>query len=256
MTPRRIAFLLTGAILWILVFAALLKGRMGEDSLVAEGDSGVNSSATQIGEENAGVVTPQLSLTVWPKDGLPEFSLINQDGLSVRKADLIGTPWIASFIFTRCAGTCPKVSNQLRVLQDRLNSVPIKLVSISVQPENDTPEVLARYAKNLGADSEKWQFLTGDKDEIFRLISVGFLQYVAPSRSASPEPGWEVEHSNNLCLVDANGVVLGKYNSLNEGEVAKLRHDVSKLIDTGSVIAEGAGPENSKAQETVDVGTK
>ena len=133
--------------------------------------------------------------------------------------------------------TCalPIFTTQLKVLQDRLKSVPVRLVSFSVQPDKDTPEVLARYAENVKADTTKWSFLTGDIDVIHRVVAEGFRQYVAPARSPNPEPGWEVEHSNNVCLVNAEGVVIAKYNSLNDGEMAMLRKDINKLIANGGL---------------------
>lgn len=230
MSTRRLFYLLTGTLLWVAVFAVLLLGVRRQENAVDEN----NRERELDGSGNEDLV-PQVTLPMWSKDGLPEFTLLNQDNKQIRNADLAGKPWIASFIFTRCAGSCPKVASQLRILQDRLSDVPVRLVSISVQPENDTPEVLSRYASNLGADTSKWLFLTGDKDEIHKLIGTGFLQYVAPSRSPNPEPGWEVEHSNNLCLVNGQGVVVGKYNSTSEAEVAMLRKDVARLVTTESL---------------------
>ena len=162
---------------------------------------------------------------------------MNQRNEVVTKKDLEGQPWIASFIFTRCAGECGRVASQLKALQGRMKKVPVRLVSFSVQPENDTPEVLARYADALGANPETWHFLTGDKDEIHQLIQGSFYQYVAPSRSPTPKAGWEVEHTNNVCLVDATGRVIAKYNSLVDVEMVKLRRDVERLVKTGSIDA-------------------
>lgn len=232
MSTRRVLFLLTGTLLWAGVFAVVFFADPSHN----------NSDKGNIGESVHESVAPKVTLPMWSVDGLPDFALLNQDNAKVCKADLMGKPWIASFIFTRCAGSCPKVASQLRILQDRLSDVPVLLVSLSVQPENDTPEVLARYAKNLGADTRKWFFLTGNKDEIHNLITTGFLQYVAPSRSPNPEPGWEVEHSNNLCLVNSHGIVVGKYNSTVEGEVAMLRKDATQLAASDSLNSDSQHP--------------
>ncbi len=243
MNSKRITYLAIGSVLWGAVFFLLFQ--MARKQEVEHGEPTASlDAAVKSDDEDNGLVTPKVTLPMWSKEGLPDFECVNQANQPVRKADLVGGPWIASFIFTRCAGTCPKVVNQLRVLQDRLADVPVRFVSFSVQPENDTPEVLARYAKNLGADEAKWLFLTGDKQVIDRLITTGFMQYVAPSRAPIPEPGWEVEHSNNVCLVDAKGVVVGKYNSLNDGEISLLRRDVAKLVATGSI--DGKASEDAK----------
>lgn len=216
---QRPAVLITGSVLWLAVIA-ISWSIWSKPPADKSPDDGVDDYPVPV------KVAPK-----WSADGLPEFKLINQNNESVSKSDLIGQPWVASFIFTQCAGTCPRVTGQLRILQDRFKSIPIRLVSISVQPEKDTPESLLRYAKSVGADLGRWHFLTGDKDVIFSLIREGFLQYVAPARAADPEPGWEVEHSNNVCLVDASGRVVGKYNALVDDEIASLRGDVDKLIN-------------------------
>lgn len=220
---RRRYRLVVGWALWVLVFAAIaLSWSHRRNSF-----SGAESEELNGGY---GGSVPKLMSVPLVATELPEFQLLNQRGEAVTKAVLLGEPWIASFIFTRCSGSCPKVVAQLRILQDRMKAVPVRFVSFSVQPENDSPEVLAQYAEAIGADPERWIFLTGEKDVIHGLVRRGFQQYVAPARSENPEPGWEVEHTNNVCLVDKDGRVVGKYNSLDEVEVAKLRRDVDGLV--------------------------
>ncbi len=243
--PKTSTWLLLGGGLWGAVLVSLVLLWKQQKALDAQTDLlkplhpvATNSESAEPEEapDDNGRVTPKLDLTPpWPKTGLPDFSLVNQRNEAVTKQDLEGQPWIASFIFTRCAGTCGRVTSQLRALQGRLKDVPVRLVSFSVQPENDTPEVLAKYADSMGAKPERWHFLTGDKDEIHKLIQGSFYQYVAPSRELVPKEGWEVEHTNNVCLVDAKGVVIAKYNSLNDVEMVKLARDVERLIKTGSI---------------------
>src|SRR6185369_9277822 len=107
---------------------------------------------------------------VWPEEGVADFSFTECHGQTVTKADLLGKPWLACFIFTQCAGPCPRVSEQMAVLQKRLKELDVRLVSFTVDPDRDTPEVLRAYADKYGADPEKWWFLTGDKAEIYRLV--------------------------------------------------------------------------------------
>ena len=243
--PRTRSWLILGGLLWGAVLVSLVLLWNQQKELAAKSDSleptrAVAANAIKDEHEedpdDNGRVTPTLDLTPpWPKTGLPDFSLVNQRNEVVTKKDLEGQPWIASFIFTRCAGECGRVASQLKALQGRMKKVPVRLVSFSVQPENDTPEVLARYADALGANPERWHFLTGDKDEIHQLIQGSFYQYVAPSRSPTPKAGWEVEHTNNVCLVDATGRVIAKYNSLVDVEMVKLRRDVERLVKTGSI---------------------
>jgi protein SCO1 len=159
----------------------------------------------------------------WNPEGIADFSLIEcHDGRTVTKKDLLGQPWVVGFIFTRCAGPCPLVSTKMKLLQSRVKDLSVRLVTITVDPENDTPEALKRYAKLYAADPEKWWFLTGDKEEIFRLIRGSFRQLVYDTEGAERLPGFEVAHELNLMHVNAEGVVMGKYNAQNDVEMARL----------------------------------
>jgi len=158
---------------------------------------------------------------LWDPAGIEDFSLTECHGQTVKKADLLGRPWVACFIFTRCAGPCPRVSQQMRVLQDRLKGLDVRLVSFSVDPENDTPEVLLDYARSYRVDPDRWWFLTGDKEVIFHLILNSFRVRVEddPRRP----PGNEVIHSTMLMYVDAGGVVRARFDAQDDVDMAKLR---------------------------------
>lgn len=252
MAVRRSINLVVGSALWALVSVAVWYSwrHAGEAKVAENSGSPAESTSPEPEDDDNGRVTPKLVLASWSPDGLPDFELLNQANEKATKKDFLGQPWVASFIFTRCAGTCPRVTTQLKMLQDKLKGVPVRMVSFSVQPEKDTPEVLARYAENMKADTTKWSFLTGDIDVIHRVVAEGFRQYVAPARSPNPEPGWEVEHSNNVCLVNAEGVVIAKYNSLNDGEMAMLRKDINKLIANGGLeLKKDDAADESKTDE-------
>ena len=104
-----------------------------------------------------------------------DFGLTDQDGREVRAADLRGTVWIASFIFTRCSGPCPHVSATMENLQDAFAGEPdVRLVTFTVDPEYDTPEVLKRYAQRFHADPKRWLFLTGREADVYRTLQDGF----------------------------------------------------------------------------------
>lgn len=158
---------------------------------------------------------------VWPAEGVEDFSLTECHGQTVTKADLVGRPWLACFIFTHCAGPCPLVSEQMEILQERLKGLDIRLVSITVDPERDTPEVLKAYAERHHADPERWWFLTGDKDAIRRLIRGSFKMIVEDA--SQPIAGFEIEHSITIMHVNAEGRVIGQYNARNDVEMARLR---------------------------------
>ncbi|MCA9022214.1 MAG: SCO family protein, partial [Planctomycetaceae bacterium] len=151
---------------------------------------------------------------IWPEEGIEDFSLTERSGKTVTKEDLLGKPWVACFVFTRCAGPCPRVSGQFYQLQKDLKDQDFRLVTFTVDPKNDTPDVLSRYAESVGADPEKWLFLTGDQNVIFHLIEKSFLMPVEENKNPARKPGFEVIHTTNVMLVDKDGRVLGKYNAI------------------------------------------
>lgn len=119
---------------------------------------------------------------------LPDFSLIDQGRRPVTLADLRGKVWIANFIYTYCTDTCPLQSARLSKLQDDFaGERDLRLVSITVDPERDTPKVLTEYAARYGADPERWLFLTGEKQAIYALAQQGFyLSVEAPEVPQKP----------------------------------------------------------------------
>jgi protein SCO1 len=117
---------------------------------------------------------------------VPDFALIDQRGRPVRRSDLEGKVWIASFIFTNCPDECPLMTSEMARLQsDLAHMADLRLVSISVDPDRDTPAVLLQYAERFNADPDRWFFLTGDKQDIYRLAREGFrLGIVDPAESS------------------------------------------------------------------------
>lgn len=102
---------------------------------------------------------------------LPEFSLVERSGKKITLAELRGKVWIADFIYTNCADTCPLQTADMAKLQEHwINESDLELVSFSIDPERDTPRVLLRYAARFKADAKRWLFLTGGKKEIARLV--------------------------------------------------------------------------------------
>ena len=140
------------------------------------------------------------------------------------EADLAGDVWVAAFIFTRCPVSCPKISSVMKKdLQGPLGDAGARLVSISVDPDYDTPPVLARYATGLGADPDRWWFLTGKQDEIVDLILNRFHLPVEKDPGADADSKAEaVRHSPRLVLVDRGNKVDGYYDSDDPDDVKKL----------------------------------
>ncbi len=160
-----------------------------------------------------------------------DFTLTERGGKTVSRADLLGKVWIADFIFTRCAGICPLMSGKMKILQDRIGSKEnLRFVSFSVDPEYDTPEVLAKYAERYKADPEKWIFLTGDKKTIHGLslqhFHLGVGDIPEEERSA---PDQMVSHSSRFVLVDGAGKIRGYYNTDEPSALEKLAADALKI---------------------------
>ncbi len=243
--PSRRPLLWVGALLWTTVFTALgamffLRGDRSEPAtnLIAVGDGGAG------GREFAPGGVKPVQESIYDPKGLPKFSLTERRGATVTNETLKGSPFIAGFVFTRCASKCPKVTAAMGALRKPLKGTGTKLVTFTVDPEYDTPQILTNYADFYDAKDDKdWLFLTGGEDAIYTLIGDGFKQPVSRNEDAA-DPGWAVFHTFNLMLVGPDGVVRGKYNSQNATQMAKLRHDAKKLA------AENA----SERDESVDGG--
>lgn len=164
------------------------------------------------------------------RGAVPEFSLVERSGKKVTLADLSGKVWIADFIYTKCTDTCPFQTADMVKLQDRwLKKSELKLVSFSVDPERDTPKVLARYASRFKADPLRWLFLTGDRAEIVRLVEDGFHLAVA-SASRGNHRADVIVHSPRFVVVDRQGEIRGYYDNRDPKAMQRLNDDVTALL--------------------------
>ena len=134
-----------------------------------------------------------------------EFALTNQFGKPVTAADFHGAPWLANIIFTRCAGPCPTMTKAMKSLQD-VTDPRLRLVTLTTDPDNDSPEALKRYGEKYGADFRRWSFLTGSKKELGRL-AVGGLKLTAQEKAAAEResPVDLFIHSTMFVLIDKDG---------------------------------------------------
>jgi protein SCO1/2 len=159
-------------------------------------------------------------------NALPTFQLTNQEGESYGSAQLAGKIWIADFIFTTCRGPCPIISSRMSELQKPLKDTDVHLVSFTVDPDKDTPDVLRDYAGRLQAQSGRWDFLTGSKASIYEISKNGFKLGIS---DGSEELGVPV-HSTLMVLVDRKGVIRGYYDALAPDGVTKVLADASHLL--------------------------
>ncbi len=164
-----------------------------------------------------------------PGRTLPNFALtaVTTAGTApLNLHGLIGRVWIADFVYTTCAGPCPLLSANMAGLQKKLPP-SIGLLSFTVDPENDTPAVLAAYAGRFGADPKRWLFVTGPKDAQVRLIRDGFL--IAAVSSPDAPAGQNVSHSTKMALIDAQGRIRGYYDGDDAASLDKLAVDAESL---------------------------
>lgn len=162
---------------------------------------------------------------------VPDFTLTSQSGEQVGLADLRGGVWVVDFIFTTCTGPCPELTLRMRSLQNTLIETGrnVKCVSITVDPQTDTPAVLSRYAAKNHANPKYWWFLT-DKSEskVHHLVQKGFLQAVTPSVDGLP-----LIHSTRFVLIDAQGRIRAHYDGKDPATKKLILRDIDSL--TGEV---------------------
>lgn len=148
----------------------------------------------------------------------PDFKLTDQSGKALTNDDLKGRPWLAGFIFTRCQGQCPIISQQMTQIAQEFKK--LRLVSFSVDPDFDSPEVLSKYAERFDADPAQWSFVTGSRDALNR-VTTGFHM------NTVDEPMF---HSASLVLMDAQNQARGFYDANDAEKIEKLKRDIKSFL--------------------------
>jgi len=160
---------------------------------------------------------------------VPAFSLVDQTGARFDQASLAGKPWVADFIFSTCTQTCPRLTARMKEVRDRVakkrGDGAVRFVSFSVDPETDTPPVLAAYAARAGAS---WSFVTGASDDVQKAVVQGFKVTMQKTVNAAGER--DVLHGNWFVLGDGQGRIRGYYQTDTEDDVDKIAHDVLRLV--------------------------
>lgn len=163
----------------------------------------------------------------------PAFSLIERSTNPVSTGDLRGKVWIVDFIYTRCKDTCPVQTALMAKLQAEFEHQPdLQLVSITVDPRHDSPEVLSRYADSYGAKPERWLFLTGEPAEITQLVQEGFRLSAVPVGRETEDP--VIFHSSRFILIDRRGEIRGYYDSSDSKALGRLREHAQSLLARGA----------------------
>lgn len=153
---------------------------------------------------------------------VPPFQLTDQNGHLFDSAKTLkSTIWIADFIFTNCPGPCPRMSSQMKQAQTYLSSTGIKLLSFTVDPDNDTPQVLFEYSRHYDARAGTWYFLTGPKPA---------LQALSKDAFKLGDIDDTLEHSTRFTLVDRKGRIRGYYLSSEAHAVDQMVADAKALL--------------------------
>ena len=179
---------------------------------------------------------------------VPSFSFVNQNGKSITNKDFEGMVYVVEFFFTTCPTICPRMNENLVQIQNTFSDFEdFGVASFTINPDNDTQEVLKAYAEKYGITNPNWHLMTGDKDVIFELANVGFNIYAG--ENSNVEGGFE--HSGNFALIDKNGFIRSRKDNFgnpkifykgivseeekvdDDGqaeEISMLKEDIAKLL--------------------------
>lgn len=163
--------------------------------------------------------------TIYPS--IPDFSFTNQEGQTITAKDFNGKIYVADFFFTTCPTICPPMTkNLLKVYNTFKNNPEVALISHTIDPEHDSVDVLKEYANGLGVQGDKWQFVTGNREEIYNLAQ---KHYLVSAREDSAEAGGYI-HSGHFILIDKNKYIRGMYDGTTDNGTAKLLKDIELLL--------------------------
>jgi cytochrome oxidase Cu insertion factor (SCO1/SenC/PrrC family) len=175
----------------------------------------------------------------------PPFDFVDQDGKRTTQGELRGKIWIADFIFTHCAGSCPKVTAAMVELQKAIEDPDVRFVSFSVDPDRDDPRTLKDYAATNNTGEDRWMLLRPPDRKAVTLVA---QRMAALAHSADPKD--TILHTDFFILIDQNGHVRGLYDSKDRGALERLKADVNTIArqramekirsETGTASTRGA----------------
>jgi protein SCO1/2 len=176
-------------------------------------------------------------VTLYKVGPAPAFELTNQNNIKISNKNYAGKVYVLEFFFSTCPTICPIMNKNMSAIEKAFSKEKnFAIASITINPDNDTPEVLKEHAKKLKVTSENWQFLTGDKDYIFNLANKGFNLYVGENNKALGN----FEHSGLFALIDKNGMIRCRkdkqgnpilyYDGLEQTGVNAIKEDINLLL--------------------------
>lgn len=159
---------------------------------------------------------------------IEDFSFTNQNGKTITQKDYEGKIYVADFFFTTCPSICVPMGKNMAWLQEQIkNNSKVMLLSHTVMPDIDTPEVLKAYAKEKGVIDSKWNLVTGDKKDIYYIARKSYLAVKTTNSSEL----YDMVHTENFVLVDSKRRIRGFYDGTNLDEVKRLLDDINYLSE-------------------------
>ena len=176
------------------------------------------------------MVDPEL-LQIGMGHRIGDFTLLNQYGESITLEKVKGNVFVAEYFFTTCGTICPKMTEQMTRVQEQFRgNDKVKILSFTVNPDYDTVQVLLEYAEKYGAEKEQWYFLTGSKEELYRLARKSFFVLKPAEAINLGDAGSDFIHTNNFVLVDQQLRIRGYYDGTSISEVNELMEDIELLL--------------------------
>jgi protein SCO1/2 len=202
----------------------------------------VNSDITDSNRLNTNERLAYLTISD-EKRKAPDFLLTNQDSILISNDDMIGKVYVLEFFFTRCPDICIEMNQNMKLLDEEFgDSKDFGIISITIDPNNDTPSILKKYSEALDVKSQNWHFLTGEKDYIYDLANIGFNIFA--NQNSNFIGGFE--HQGYFALIDKDGYIrsrkdsfgnpimyylgINDINAIQQG-IGMLNYDIKKLID-------------------------
>jgi protein SCO1/2 len=160
---------------------------------------------------------------------VPPLALVDQENRAFDAHWFDGHPTIVNFIFTSCPTICPTLTRKMHGLQEKTAGTAVRLVSVTVEPETDTPEVLKSYGEKFGADFARWSFATGPREALEQAVVAGFRIEMSRQRRAGEPDIWDIVHGEHFVLVDGEGRLRGYYRAEEE--------PMRRLVDDAKALA-------------------
>jgi cytochrome oxidase Cu insertion factor (SCO1/SenC/PrrC family) len=229
---------------WVLLIA-VLAGVYGSFLLWRSGQEREKATSSAVSATVAKTAASTSAAQETLSDGPVEpFKLIDQDGNEFDTGQLDGKVWVASFFFTNCPAICWRMNQALAAWQHTHPESDIHFVSITCDPDNDTPAALKKYAEHFKADPKRWTFLTGDMSEIQKIGQKSF--HIAVVKG---------DHTDRACVVDKNGKIRGRFR-LTEPDQAEFLDQLLTVVESEPAPTKPAPAADSSSQAAADARTE